>query len=190
MSWVSSSWVSCGLSERRRCTRICRARLTEAPTSIWHDVCHIHWRATRRCVLAVQGWANCFSAASRRLSDSAGSSTARANGKVPTMVATVTSARSWVPGFPQSGDWRATRSIISLICRVVTRRTSGAWRGVSEPCTERIKFVEDNKDRRMAVSAWQERARSAVLRLCIAADLRLSNQAEPLARGLPRGASD
>ena len=81
----------------------------------------------------VQAGAKCFSAASHKLFDSAGSSTARASSKAPTMVESVTSACSWAPGRPQSGDWRATRSIMALMCRVVARRTSGAWRGVSDP---------------------------------------------------------
>jgi hypothetical protein len=48
--------------------------------------------------------ARLFNAALHSESDNAGSSTARASINVPTMVATVTSARSWQPGCPQSGD--------------------------------------------------------------------------------------
>src|SRR5207248_9276363 len=57
------------------------------------------------------------------------SSTARASCKAPTAAATMTSARWCAPGCPQSGEWRATRSIISLMRRVAARRTSGDWRG-------------------------------------------------------------
>src|SRR5256885_15078504 len=64
-----------------------------------------HWLAGARCL----------SAASRRLSDRAGSSTARASSRLPTMVDKVTSARSWAAGCPQSGDWRAMRSTHSLL---------------------------------------------------------------------------
>src|SRR5947209_18402800 len=66
--------------------------------------------------------ARCFSAALRSASESLGSSTARVSTSAPTIVATVTRARSCAPGCPQSGDWRATRSIISLMRRVA------AWR--------------------------------------------------------------
>ena len=34
---------------------------------------------------------------------------------------------------PHSGDCLATRSIMSLVRLVAARRTSGAWRGISEP---------------------------------------------------------
>src|SRR5438477_2546187 len=77
--------------------------------------------------------ARCLSAALRSASASLGSSTARVSTSAPTIVATVTRARSCAPGCPQSGDWRATRSIICLMRRVAARLTSGVWRGISEP---------------------------------------------------------
>src|SRR5205823_1976291 len=67
--------------------------------------------------------ARCFSAALRSASESLGSSTARASTSAPTIVPTVARARSCAPARPQSGNWRATRSIISLMWRVAARRT-------------------------------------------------------------------
>src|SRR6185437_15973138 len=98
-----------------------------------YDVRHIQGCAKPRKRQALdQGWvgSNSFSTASRSPSESPGSSTARASINAPTIVATMTMARSCAAGCPQSGDWRATRSIISLIRRVAARLTSGAWRGI------------------------------------------------------------
>src|SRR5205823_6424402 len=101
-----------------------------------YDVRHIKTRAKRAFACKQRQSrveVRCFSAASRSASESRASSTARASVNAPTIVATVTRACSCAPFCPQSGDWRATRSIISLMRRVATRRTAGAWRDISEP---------------------------------------------------------
>jgi len=76
------------------------------------------------------------------------------------MVATVTSARSWAAGLSPVGRTDGlTRSIISLMCRVATRRTSGACREVfGAECgqgTNLFRHVPDApwRDRRRAWNA-------------------------------------